>query len=79
MMPDPDIEKIYTQSLYPELAKLSTNPTFGCHAYYNNSKGINTHYFPYGSSEYRSLLRRIKWENYIMLERKQKELVVSHG
>jgi len=79
MMPDADIERTYTESLHPELAKLSTNPAFGCHAYYNNDKGINTHYFPGTSAEYKSLLGRIKWGNYILLERRGKELSLSHG
>jgi len=79
MMPDPAIEKVYTESLYPELAKLSTNPAFGCHAYYNNEKGINTHYYPYASSKYKKLLGEIKWENYFVLKRRGKEVVVSRA
>jgi cation diffusion facilitator CzcD-associated flavoprotein CzcO len=76
MMPDPDVEKAYTESLYPELAKLATHPSFGCHSYYNNAKGINTHYYPYHSSDYKKNLTRIKWENYILLERMGKELSI---
>jgi cation diffusion facilitator CzcD-associated flavoprotein CzcO len=79
MMPDPAIEKVYTESLYPELAKLSTNPAFGCHAYYNNEKGINTHYYPYASSQYKKSLDEIKWENYFILERRGKEVVDSRA
>lgn len=79
IMPDPGIERVYTESLYPELAKLSTNPAFGCHAYYNNEKEINTHYYPYRSKKYKESLGNIKWENYYILEKKGKEVVVSHG
>ena len=72
MMAHPDVEKSYTESLYPELAKLSTSTTFGCHSYYANSKGINTHWFPFHQSFYKSLLRKIKWKDYVILERNGK-------
>jgi len=72
MMPHPDVEKAYTESLYPELAKLSTSTTFGCKSYYANSKGINTHWFPYHQAYYKSLLRKIRWQNYVILRRNGK-------
>jgi hypothetical protein len=69
MMAHPDVEKAYTESLYPELAELSTSTTFGCHSYYANSKGINTHWFPFHQSYYKFLLHKIKWKDYVILER----------
>lgn len=74
MMPHPDVEKTYTESLYPELATIATNPALGCHSYYTNARGINTHWFPFHQVYYKSLLREIKWEDYVILERKGKEV-----
>jgi hypothetical protein len=69
MMPKPDVEKAYTESLQSELDKLVMSPSFGCKSYYSNSKGRNTHLFPFHQMYYRYLTRRLNLKDYLLLEK----------
>ena len=69
MMPKPDVEKAYTESLQPELDKLVMSHSFGCKSYYSNSKGRNTHLFPFHQLYYKWLTRKLKLTDFLLLEK----------
>jgi hypothetical protein len=69
VMPDANVERVYTQSLQPGLSRLVNAPKYGCTAYYLNSKGVNTFMFPHHQFYYRWITRKIDWKNYIILEK----------
>ena len=71
MMPDSVAEKRYNALLQPGLDKLSMSPKFGCGSYYTNGRGQNTIAFPFHQLYFRWLTRRIKWEDYVILEKEE--------
>ena len=79
MMPVEKKEREWTRGLQEDLGKLAMDTGFGCRSYYTNEEGKNTVLFPYRQWVYETLLRRIEWGNYVVLERKEGEGVVTRG
>jgi len=70
LMQEEEAEKEYTESLEPGLSKLAMSTSLGCRSQtYSNSKGRNTVFYPYRQSVYRRVTRKIKWKNYVIIER----------
>lgn len=68
IMPRTDIEIKYTESLQAELEQLATSLSFGPRNYYVSEQGRNTFFFPFTQLYYRWLVRKVKWENYDIVE-----------
>ena len=68
IMPRTDIEIEYTESLQAELEQLATSLSFGPRNYYVSEQGRNTFFFPFTQLYYRWLVRKVKWENYDIVE-----------
>lgn len=68
IMPRVVAEEQYTEALQPELEKLATSLAFGPRNYYVSEEGRNTFFFPFTQLYYWWLLRRVNWDDYIIIE-----------
>jgi hypothetical protein len=68
LMPKPEAEIEYTETLQAELETLATSTRFGERYYYLSAKGRNTFFYPFTQTYYKNLIKSINWNKYIVLE-----------
>ena len=68
LMPKPEAEVEYTETLQAELETLATSTKFGERYYYLSAKGRNTFFYPFTQTYYRNLIKRIDWNKYTVIE-----------